>query len=62
MKKEIQNYIENFEFNKNKKLNYTKKERKKYIEKINKAIEKELRENEIKQIKSRQLANDIFVQ
>jgi len=61
MKKEIRDFIEDFEYDESKKLNISKEERKRYIEEISEKIKIELKKNEIKHIRSWQLARDKFV-
>ena len=61
MKKELKKFVENFEYNESKKLNISDKERKRYIEEISEEMSEEIKKNEIKKIKSWQLAKNLII-
>jgi len=61
MKKELKEFIEDFEYDESKKIIISDEERKRYIEEISEEIRKEIKKNEIKHIKSWQLARNLIV-
>ena len=61
MKKELKEFIKDFEYDESKKINISDEERKRYIEEISEKIRIELEKNEIKRIKSWELARKLIV-
>jgi len=61
MEKKIPFSTNDVKYDKTKKINWTKEDRKRFIQEINDELKIILEENDIKKIRSRQMARDMWV-